>query len=245
MKKLKIKLRKKLKQKRNNYFYYLWIIFFTSCLDYGDREKLPEKRQLETCTTYWKNGNIKEVLTFNLQDKLDSIQNSYNEDGILFFRKSYRNGLPLGEFTVYFESGDLRQYTVTDYNEDVFFVMKWDSIGKIIKQEGLIIGPSVETSTNSDTVVLDRQFNICLIYASPKDYRFSCDTIMRIRNGYSTVYIKPTQLKFNHTTNEMKLKQVLSRVGRYSFVFIGKLYDQNNVMFKRTKMIIDIRCIDE
>lgn len=75
----------------------LFLIFSVSV--FGQKDNLVK--------SYYENGNIKEVLSFNEKEKLDGICLTYSADGVQTGLASYKDGIKHGEWKIWREDGTL------------------------------------------------------------------------------------------------------------------------------------------
>lgn len=90
-------------------------IFFEGCISNSVYEAGKNRKYVGKCKWYYKNGNLKQVATYNSLGELDGKASSYHEGGNLNTTADYKNGIRTTKKMVFYtENGD--QYTL--FKED-------------------------------------------------------------------------------------------------------------------------------
>lgn len=86
-------------------------IFFTGCISSSVYESAKNRKYVGLCKWYYKNGNLKQVATYNANGEIDGTASSYHENGKLKSKVEYKNGIRVTKKMVFFEE-DGNQYTL-------------------------------------------------------------------------------------------------------------------------------------
>lgn len=87
-----------------------------------------------TTTSHYENGQVKEVLSFNEEEKLDGTCYAYNEDGTLIGVANYRDGVKHGEWKVWRNDGTLAYEMYYKKGEKVGKWKSYNEKGELIKE---------------------------------------------------------------------------------------------------------------
>lgn len=109
------------------------ILVFISC-------KINKNNEKEFL--FYDNGKIQSEYFVNDKGDFDGKFIDYYISGKIRYIAEYRNGTPIGIYRGYDENGNLRHYAISDIIGETMYVIKWDSLGYKIKEEGIVISPS-------------------------------------------------------------------------------------------------------
>lgn len=84
--------------------------------------------------SYYENGQVKEVLSFNEEEKLDGTCYAYNQDGILIGIANYKDGVKHGEWKIWREDGTLAYEMYYEKGEKVGKWKSYNEKGELIKE---------------------------------------------------------------------------------------------------------------
>lgn len=120
--------------------------------------------------SFYRNGQLAEQGNFR-NGKRDGPYSTYYKDGILKERGNFLLDDPLGNFYYYYPNGRLRLYNAQDYQGEVFYVLKFDSTGKKIKEDGMIISPTISSPTYKKQYTLGDSMVLEFCIAEPPGYK--------------------------------------------------------------------------
>lgn len=172
---------------------------------------------------FYKNGQLQEQGTFK-----NNVKNgeyiAFFESGVVKERGHFRMGKPLGNFYYYYPNGNLRLYNAQDYKEDVFYVIKFDSTGQKVKEDGRIISPTVSSPTYKERYVVNDSLILEYCIAEPPGYNVDVLIGHYLKQGHAKRMIrsfKPYQIVQSIATYQFKA----SEPGLYLVVVAGELVD--------------------
>jgi len=87
-----------------------------------------------TTTSHYDNGQVKEVLSFNEEEKLDGTCYAYQEDGTLIGIASYKDGVKHGEWKIWRLDGTLAYEMYYEKGEKVGKWKSYNEKGELIKE---------------------------------------------------------------------------------------------------------------
>ena len=171
---------------------------------------------------YFENGCLEDMIHFD-----NGFRNGnsfwFYSSGILKEESNWINDSLFGNAIYYFENGKIDTYSCNDYNGDCFYLIKFDTTGNKIREEGELLA---QILVNGDyrNFPISRQMSLKIISASPPNYKVIV-SIGLIKNGKmeNTQYLKVqdnvSYFNYNFTTK-----------GEYTFVTIVRLNDHDGVL---------------
>lgn len=84
--------------------------------------------------SYYDNGNVKEVLSFNENNQLDGTCLAYSSEGIQIGLASYENGVKDGEWKIWREDGTLAYEMYYEKGNKIGVWKVYDNQGNLIKE---------------------------------------------------------------------------------------------------------------
>ena len=84
---------------------------------------------------YYENGNIREILSFNEDKKLDGICLAYSLEGVQTGIASYKNGIKEGEWKIWRPDGSIVYEMFYKNGKKIGTWKMYDEKGNIIKEE--------------------------------------------------------------------------------------------------------------
>lgn len=188
---------------------------------------------------YYENGNISKLYS-NRKGYKEGSYTEYFENGVIKSKFVYYYGIPSGSIYFYYKNGKLERYAASSYKRECFYVMKFDSMGNKIKEEGLAIDPTVRTISKlipieGDSVVL------YFLPAEPPGY-ISKVRIMCLHTLFDTVDTIMQFTNFPIDKGQVIFKTKLLKRGTYKFIAAGELLDtlDNWHMYDTAKKEIDV-----
>ncbi|MDQ3191033.1 MAG: hypothetical protein M3Q58_05515 [Bacteroidota bacterium] len=110
---------------------------------------------------YYPNGHLKDSGNY-VNGKFHGERIEYYENGHPYVVTNYINGKERNGLN-YRQNGSLNEYIVANYFSDIMFIIRYDSVGKMIKYEG---NPICNWFIK-DTIPLSQKFDIELLIANP------------------------------------------------------------------------------
>jgi hypothetical protein len=127
---------------------------------------------------YYPNDGIKSMIQRNKKGQLHGYKREYYENGNLEYERMYfKNRLVCSEFW-YHRNQNLAFYSVRDFDDSVFFFLKLDPKGKVIKHFGHILNSEYETNIKHATLHPNKTYKIRFLYADPKIFKFNLDSVI-------------------------------------------------------------------
>lgn len=207
---------------------------------------------------YYENGN-KEFEGNYVKGKKNGSFINYSEDGFLESKAEYKNGLSDGKVLWYYKNGEVKseslwrndeeygerkfyyfdgkieKYTVIDFSGKVHYLIKWDSLGNKINEEGYVFSPRYFCDYTNDSIPVNKEISIQITVAQPPNTK----TIINI--GDVTKDRKLENLKqYPITSNTVTYKKRYDKIGKYTFVTIGEIRDLENNIVKQDTVFTDI-----
>lgn len=102
--------------------------------------KLNKKNKKEYF--YFDNGNLESEHFVNDKGDFDGKIIVYYRSGKKRYVAEYKNGEQIGIYRGFDENGRLRHFAISDIIGETMYVIKWDSLGYKIKEEGMVISPN-------------------------------------------------------------------------------------------------------
>jgi hypothetical protein len=133
---------------------------------------------------YFEGGQIKMHLTY-YQDTLEGPFQTFAQDGKLESKGYFWHGKQIGP-TYYYEDGMLKLYNEYDYNQKRYYIIKYDTGQKVIKEEGVAISPVLLVNGREiDSLPSNSTSEINFFYAEPQGYKNSLHCML---NGNSVEF---------------------------------------------------------
>jgi hypothetical protein len=176
---------------------------------------------------YFFNGSLSHERYFK-DDALNCDAVDYNENGIISTKAFFWRDKNVGPI-YYYANGHLILYNERDYLGNICYVKKYDTVGKLIKEEGIAISPNIYSNIQGDTIERNHIVSFYCFYTEPEGYHnilqgFINDSIInvqRIQNGHICYFVV-----------------FLSRHGKY-------IFNVNSSLKKGDNIITQNHCIKE
>jgi hypothetical protein len=193
-----------------------------------------------TAIYYYENGQVSGQGLYKQNEKHGSYTDYYS-NGVVKEKGMYRNGKPVGSFYYYYSNGNLRTYDAKDYGNESYYVIKFDSLGNKIYDEGLTVSPTVGASLIKEAYEVGDSIELYHCIAAPPGYK------PEVRIGlYKYVSNNETQ----DLLDSFKLYPVKDGIATYRYTFkssgyyritcIGKLVDSLGNLVKENTAYSDV-----
>lgn len=169
---------------------------------------------------YYPSGQIKREV-FYRSNALDSTFKEYYENGKLKIQGNYSfGGNIMGSFYYYNEDGNLRAYNAKDYLGKTFYVIKFDQSGTKIKEDGIVVSPSVGSLNYKDTYQRGDTLDLIFSIAEPPGYKVNAT----IKEGRENEYRDSDVYTLSRSS--IIYKNILRQKGDYKVKCIVKLFNE-------------------
>lgn len=169
--------------------------------------------------TYFENGSLEKDILFK-----EGVQHGkavgYYENGKIKSKGYWQNGKGYGNTLFYYINGTLKQYSCYDLFGETMYVIKWDSLGNKIKEEGLAISINRQINYPSDSVPLEKELVLYYTAAQPPNYT----TVVKIKEVNSKGEKLNEQI-YPIVENTVTFKRIFNQTGKYKIVAIGEIKD--------------------
>jgi hypothetical protein len=179
--------------------------------------KLGKKEGLQK--TYFKNEKLERTVTFK-----NGIQEGeavgYYENGKRKLQGFWKNGKGYGNAIYYYPDGKLQHYNCYDLFGEIMYVIKWDSLGNKLKEEGLAISINRQINYPSDSVPQGKELILYYTAAQPPNYK----TIVKIKEVNSKGENLSEQV-YPIIENTITYKKTFNQKGKYKIIAVGEVKD--------------------
>jgi hypothetical protein len=194
---------------------------------------------IDNARYYFQNGQLDSDLNYT-DDLLEGEQKWYHENGKLNLHAFYVRGREYGSLTSYNDQGGLQHYNCIDFYNGTVYVLKFDSLGNKIKEEGVVFSPNIKSEpkdTSQWKVNIPMQFEITV--AEPPGYKANLWTRYMLAG-------KVTNRKLHSIENSTAVeKNSFSQPGKYNLIIIGELRDKSGAMIRRDSVVRYFTIIDD
>jgi antitoxin component YwqK of YwqJK toxin-antitoxin module len=209
-----------------------------------------------TAKYYYKNGKLNDEINY-VNGLKNGIHKHYSEDGVLESVINFKNGLQdgyaywyfkngkvesksfwlkgksFGDAYYYYSSGLLESYRSFDFQEHNRYLIKYDSNGLKIKEEGTVLGQLL-LDADFNAVPLNKSVTLRISVATPPNTNTKVllnemkrDMLMNAKE----LIIKNSEAVYNLSFNEK---------GKYKFVTVGQIKDLKGNVVKQDTIYTDI-----
>ena len=230
---------------KNRFFYIIIILVFSSCNNENNIKK-----------EYYKSGALKSYYTFNkdgvkhgefkvyysngvvkekgryCNNKLDSVHDSYYQNGKLKSFANCDNGNYIGDRAFYSEKYGITHYLYYDEDYKKRYICGYDSLHRIIKEEGRGI-PLIQISDFK--VKLDSLFYFTPIVVGPLYYERK---LIIIENNVVT-----DSIILNDTTNTYTFRRYYKKLGRKNICVELEMYNSKDSIVHKHQTCVDIEVV--
>ncbi|MDR1729996.1 MAG: hypothetical protein LBR52_04970 [Prevotellaceae bacterium] len=227
----------------------IYILFFVaSCSS-------QKQKEVQVEITKDAKGNVIVVDEFSIQNKIKKgVYKQYRYDGTLEFSVEYKDTVRFGWFYQYYEdgktleeksywrvkrygdsyfyhrNGQLETYNAWDAFDNVFFVIKRDSLGNTLREEGMVFSPQFVSSVSAVNIKLNEPLVIGIAVANPPN------STQKIYMGKERETLQKLQIE----NNTARYKYTFNVSGKYVFVTVGELYDEKGILIQRDSIKTEI-----
>jgi hypothetical protein len=157
---------------------------------------------------YYPGGKLKKQHFF-INDTLNGDFVSYEESGIVQSKGYFKYGVAIGP-TYYYHNNNLVLYNERDFENQVYYVKKFDTIThNLIKEEGVCISPNIRRNITSNINEQEVQF----FYAKPDGYLNEISVFIKSRPvNFDTLKGHIIKIKINKKSDagqELKIYSTL------------------------------------
>jgi MORN repeat variant len=209
---------------------------------------------------YYKNGTVGSEL-FYLDGNMHGLQKDYYESGNIKHKAYLKNGIKEGEDIYYYkngkieskkfwlnnkqfgdaywyyENGVLETFNSFDFQQHCRYLIKYDSTGNKIQEEGIVVGQFL-LDGQFDSIPVNKPMFAKLSVANPPNTKVLVAVGELEKNGdikFDTLPVKDNMAPYTHTFNKK---------GKHTLMRIGQMKDlRGNVIFQDTSKI-EITVID-
>ena len=235
-------------------------LFFTSCNNKRNGNILKKE--------YYPNGNLKTEITYSNDTLKNGSAISYYPNGLVWQKLNYRNGAldsiyieyfentkvkeqgmysngtPMGSFFYYYKNGALKAYNAKDYTGETYYVIRFDSLGNKIYQDGVNIARNAIDFNKKSTFKINDTFHFAWSIAEPPRYMHEVKIGVRKKNESTDGSSKYLQIKpFEHypfNRSIVDYKSAFQDVGYYQIIIASKLVDTSTHNYNVDTSIIDV-----
>jgi len=209
---------------------------------------------------YYKNGMLKEEINYD-SGLVDGDYIRYYEDGKVKSRVKFKRGLRegvsewyfqngkvgklitwmnnkrFGSSIFYYESGSIEAYNCFDFQEHNRYLIKYDSRGIKVKEEGTVLGQLLY-DVNLDSIHINKPVVLKISVAVPPNRIVNVTMEKLTWSELKEVIQLPVE------NNVVVYRETFSIKGKYTLITIGEMKDKQGTVLKRDSIRTDITVID-
>ncbi len=209
---------------------------------------------------YYKNGIIKEEINYSNGLKEGSHTSYYRDGSIeskIQFKKGVREGTSewhfpngkiketsnwinnkaFGNAIFYYENGMPETFCSYDFADHTRYLIKYDSNGKKIKEEGTVLGQFL-LDGNFDSIAINKPMVAKVSVAVPPDSKVVVFVGELIKSKLTEVDTLPVQ------NNIVTYTQTFKEKGKHRLVTVGEIKDLHGNIVKQDSIYTDITVIE-
>jgi hypothetical protein len=172
---------------------------------------------------YYSNGAIYRE-GFFINGKMDSIVTGYYSNGKVYMTGMYSYGILLGSVYYYYDNGRLKTYNSRDNKGDAFYVIRFDSFGRKIYEEGINISRVGMDLNKKDSFYTNDTLHFVWIIAEPPGYENNIQIGIKIMDIVNKQYHFVEPFKYYHVNRSIiDFKKVFNYPGNYQIFKASKL----------------------
>jgi len=207
------------KEKPDNQYYFLNVNSFFASNKYDS-------------TVFYKN---QKMIGKNRWNGDLMIKTTYYENGQLHSYREFVSGREMGNVYYFFMNGQIKHYNFTDDHNRAPYVLDWDSLGNIIKEQGLAISPNMTSDMESTDLRKGDTLAIHTTFPSPPD------TYTILFGGYKDKNHQVIDsIKLSPIRNTVYYKSVIMTKDSIYPFFTGILYDKNGNVKQKSYFEVSI-----
>jgi hypothetical protein len=146
-----------------------------------------------------------------------------NESGILRFEENWVDDKIFGEIKDYYSNGVIRMYRCFDFEGNLRYVSKYDSLGVRIKQEGVILGQFL-SEYHFDSIPTNKEITFKISVSTPPNI----NTKVFVGEMQNSDVINKVEIPIK--SNVAIYHKVFEKKEEIIFVTIGKFIDNEMVV---------------
>ena len=115
--------------------------FKGKCFEYSEEKELLQTGYVDNgikigrWTSYYDNGKVKEIKTYNDHGQLNGPRKFYSSNGQLINLDPYKNGKIHGKSKMYYLDGSIKKIAFYTHGQLDGYLKEWDENGNLIKVE--------------------------------------------------------------------------------------------------------------
>ncbi len=156
-------------------------------------------------------GNIESRIFFK-DGKQEGKTYWYYSNGKLEQVSNWHIGKAFGDAVFFTQEGKLESYSLCDFEEHVRYLIKYDSLGKIIKEEGKLVSQFL-LDGQFDSIPVNKEVNAKICVALPPNRKIKV-TLKEYGPNGDLISIKEPKVK----SNAVEFKRVYTSTGDYKIV---------------------------
>lgn len=209
---------------------------------------------------YYKNGKVKDEInytnglkngihkTYTLEGLLESsiefkngIQEGntywYHKNGKLKSKSFWINGKTFGDAYYYYDTGVLESYRSFDFEEHNRYLIKYDSSGLKIREEGTALGQLL-LNGDFNSIPLNKNIIISISVANPPNT--STRVLLSEIKGEKIVNTKELSVENNEATHTITFNEK----GKHTLITVGEIKDLKGNLIKQDTIYTDITVVE-
>lgn len=107
---------------------------------------------------YYENGDLSSIIQFQNKRK-NGWESKFSSTGELSYKRYWIDDKSYGDTFLYYPNGLPKHYNCFDSYGENFYVIKWDSLGNKIKEEGTVFSPDLVLSDTNGNLILTDSIN--------------------------------------------------------------------------------------
>lgn len=193
---------------------------------------------------HYRKAGTMESKTFFKNNIPDGENYWYYENGKIQSESFWSNNKQYGNTVLYYINGQMKHYYASDFFDNTLYVIKWDSLGNKIKEEGMVFSPKFLIAYNNDSpqspildniLKVDKEIIIKITVAQPPKTK----TIIRMGELNNDRMVE-MPIK-NYTVN---YRQTFTEIGKHTLVTVGEIKDLRGNLLKHDSILVKFNVIE-
>lgn len=181
---------------------------------------------------YYQNGKIEYKISYQ-SNELNGLSIHYYPKGSIEMELNFLNGKQFGDTKSFYVNGNTEKYNCYDFENNNRYFIKYDSIGKIVHEEGTVLGQVfLDSDFKFDSIPRNTEINLKISVAAPPGRK---STVCIKETGYKDSVMLPI------SQNIASFKKNFKKAGEFTFISIGTMYDMQNNLIKKDSIITTFR----
>lgn len=185
---------------------------------------------------YYENGQIKNKKNYK-NGRLNGKEYEYFENGQVKYRCIWKEGKKYGDLYYYFRNGQLDMFHSYDITGEKFNVIRWDSVGRLIKHDGFVISPYIYSKDKNDSVIILQNK---ARYNNINDFYVTISTPNIVNIQFFLKINNKRVSDFSIIDNTLEIKNAFKSNGIYNILIGGELIDKKGGPLERDFVNISI-----